>query len=267
MDEAELLGDRIAIISEGKLQCCGTSLFLKNALGEGNNLTLVKDTIQIELDIAEHRREFERDREQFLSEHAPDLLASTLSSSNQNGDTGGGDSSESESTNKDEQQQLQVSDEFIEELVHRNCQRELLQFVKSYIPTAVLKEDTLREYQLVIPLEERANSTYWNMFKALEENQRRLRVSSYGIHDVSLEEIFIKAVQLKSKNEEKKEQEKQQRQPKQSSSRRLLRANNNDMYRPIPSEEETANNNNNSSDNDDHNESSLTSINLINIKV
>ena len=48
MDEAELLGDRIAIISNGHLQCCGTALFLKNALGEGNHLTVVKDLNKIE---------------------------------------------------------------------------------------------------------------------------------------------------------------------------------------------------------------------------
>ena len=44
MDEADLLGDRIAIISRGKLRCCGTSLFLKTNLGSGYYLTLVKDT-------------------------------------------------------------------------------------------------------------------------------------------------------------------------------------------------------------------------------
>lgn len=30
MDEAEVLGDRIAILSHGQLQSCGSSLFLKN---------------------------------------------------------------------------------------------------------------------------------------------------------------------------------------------------------------------------------------------
>ena len=29
MDEADLLGDRIAIMGDGKLRCCGSSLFLK----------------------------------------------------------------------------------------------------------------------------------------------------------------------------------------------------------------------------------------------
>ena len=33
MVEAEILGDRKAIISKGSLQACGTSLFLKNRYG------------------------------------------------------------------------------------------------------------------------------------------------------------------------------------------------------------------------------------------
>ena len=42
MDEADILGDRIAIISNGQLKCCGTSLFLKSTFGEGYHLALVK---------------------------------------------------------------------------------------------------------------------------------------------------------------------------------------------------------------------------------
>jgi ATP-binding cassette subfamily A (ABC1) protein 3 len=34
MDEADLLGDRIAIMAEGQVQCCGSSLFLKKKYGE-----------------------------------------------------------------------------------------------------------------------------------------------------------------------------------------------------------------------------------------
>uniref|UniRef100_A0A670ZUT2 P-type phospholipid transporter n=1 Tax=Pseudonaja textilis TaxID=8673 RepID=A0A670ZUT2_PSETE len=47
MDEADILGDRIAIISNGKLCCVGSSLFLKNQLGTGYYLTLVKKDISI----------------------------------------------------------------------------------------------------------------------------------------------------------------------------------------------------------------------------
>jgi len=41
MDEADLLGDRIAIISEGQLRCCGSSMFLKKQFACGYYLTLV----------------------------------------------------------------------------------------------------------------------------------------------------------------------------------------------------------------------------------
>ncbi|KAL8128675.1 hypothetical protein V2J09_017830 [Rumex salicifolius] len=42
MDEAEVLGDRIAIMANGSLRCCGSSLFLKHQYGVGYTLTLVK---------------------------------------------------------------------------------------------------------------------------------------------------------------------------------------------------------------------------------
>ncbi|XP_076054127.1 phospholipid-transporting ATPase ABCA3-like [Oratosquilla oratoria] len=43
MEEADLLGDRIAIMAGGVLQCCGSSLFLKKKYGAGYRLTIVKD--------------------------------------------------------------------------------------------------------------------------------------------------------------------------------------------------------------------------------
>ena len=42
MDEADILGDRIGIMSGGELMCLGSSLFLKNRFGVGYNLTMVK---------------------------------------------------------------------------------------------------------------------------------------------------------------------------------------------------------------------------------
>lgn len=34
MDEADLLGDRIAIMAEGVVKCCGSSMFLKKLFGK-----------------------------------------------------------------------------------------------------------------------------------------------------------------------------------------------------------------------------------------
>nr|XP_023023597.1 ATP-binding cassette sub-family A member 3-like [Leptinotarsa decemlineata] len=42
MDEADLLGDRIAIMADGELQCCGSSFFLKKKYGAGYRLIMEK---------------------------------------------------------------------------------------------------------------------------------------------------------------------------------------------------------------------------------
>ncbi|XP_062036907.1 ATP-binding cassette sub-family A member 17-like [Lepus europaeus] len=42
MDEADLLGDRIAIMAKGELQCCGSPMFLKQKYGAGYYITLLK---------------------------------------------------------------------------------------------------------------------------------------------------------------------------------------------------------------------------------
>ncbi len=43
MDEADFLGDRIAIMSKGELRCCGSPLFLKSKYGSGYNLVITRN--------------------------------------------------------------------------------------------------------------------------------------------------------------------------------------------------------------------------------
>ena len=43
MEEADVLADRIAIMSQGKLRCCGSSLFLKSRYGVGYYLVMVRN--------------------------------------------------------------------------------------------------------------------------------------------------------------------------------------------------------------------------------
>ena len=42
MDEADYLGDRIAIMGEGQIMTCGTPSFLKSKYGVGYSLNIVK---------------------------------------------------------------------------------------------------------------------------------------------------------------------------------------------------------------------------------
>ncbi|XP_024416312.2 phospholipid-transporting ATPase ABCA3-like [Desmodus rotundus] len=43
MDEADILGDRIAIMVKGSLRCCGSSLFLRKTYGVGYHIVMVKE--------------------------------------------------------------------------------------------------------------------------------------------------------------------------------------------------------------------------------
>jgi ABC-type multidrug transport system ATPase subunit len=44
LDEAEVLADRVAIVDQGELVCCGSPLYLKNLYGVGYQLALETDT-------------------------------------------------------------------------------------------------------------------------------------------------------------------------------------------------------------------------------
>ena len=46
MDEADLLGDRIVIMSEGKVECAGSPMFLKHRYGVGYQLTMEKEQVK-----------------------------------------------------------------------------------------------------------------------------------------------------------------------------------------------------------------------------
>lgn len=53
MDEADQLGDRIAIMAKGQVRCCGSSLFLKSRYGVGYTMTVTK-TVSDEVASADH---------------------------------------------------------------------------------------------------------------------------------------------------------------------------------------------------------------------
>lgn len=47
MEEADVLGDRIAVIVDGEFKCIGTPLYLKNNYGDGYRITLVTDPTKV----------------------------------------------------------------------------------------------------------------------------------------------------------------------------------------------------------------------------
>lgn len=52
MDEAEVLADRVAILKEGRLQCCGSVLFLKQQFGLGYNITVMVEKLEEDSEVS-----------------------------------------------------------------------------------------------------------------------------------------------------------------------------------------------------------------------
>ncbi|XP_026876278.2 phospholipid-transporting ATPase ABCA1a [Electrophorus electricus] len=164
MDEADILGDRIAIISHGKLCCVGSSLFLKTQLGTGYYLTLVKRDFDVSLTSC-------RNSSSTVSYSKPSLKKED-SVSESSSDAGLGSDHESETT------AIDVS--LISSVIFK------------HVPTARLVEDLGHELFYVLPYEAAKDGAFVELFHELDDRLIDLGISSYGISDTTLEEIFLK---------------------------------------------------------------------------
>ncbi|XP_075632749.1 phospholipid-transporting ATPase ABCA7 [Balearica regulorum gibbericeps] len=160
MDEAELLGDRTAIISQGRLCCCGSPLFLKARLGTGYHLTLVK-------------------REQVGTGSntipVPGTTKKDSSDSEYSSDTGLGSERGSEASTMDVAQ--------------------LSALIQKLVPGSRLMEDIGHEVVFVLPYSGAKDGAFADLFRELDAHLGELGISSYGISDTTLEEIFLKVAQ------------------------------------------------------------------------
>uniref|UniRef100_A0A3Q1K4G3 ABC transporter domain-containing protein n=1 Tax=Anabas testudineus TaxID=64144 RepID=A0A3Q1K4G3_ANATE len=156
MDEADILGDRIAIISSGKLRCCGSSLFLKKCFGSGYYLTLVRD--RAEKMTAQRNGIMQR---QAKEEQEHPLRASP--------DDGIGSQTWS---NSDPSADLTA----------------VGQLVRRHIPEAVFLECIGQEITYVLPYGGARDGTFALLFQELDLAMGNLGLTSYGISDTTLEE-------------------------------------------------------------------------------
>ncbi|XP_051260057.1 retinal-specific phospholipid-transporting ATPase ABCA4-like isoform X1 [Dicentrarchus labrax] len=159
MDEADLLSDRIAIISKGQLHCCGSPLFLKNCFGVGFYLTLVRRMKDIK------KRENDCDC-------ASDCSCSCSICTKYK------DQSQNQSQHLD--RVLDGDIDSITTLIHH------------HVPDAKLIETIGQELTYLLPNKGFKHRAYASLFRELEETLGDMGLSSFGISDTSLEEIFIK---------------------------------------------------------------------------
>uniref|UniRef100_A0A8C4U2G4 ATP-binding cassette sub-family A member 2 n=1 Tax=Falco tinnunculus TaxID=100819 RepID=A0A8C4U2G4_FALTI len=135
MDEADLLGDRIAIISHGKLKCCGSPLFLKSTYGDGYKLTVCSPSAT-----------------EPGQPHSPPAHSSVSPCS-----------------------EPRVS-----------------QFIKKYVASCLLISDTNTELSYILPSEAVKKGCFERLFQHLEQSLEELDLTSFGLMDTTLEEVFLK---------------------------------------------------------------------------
>ncbi|XP_075953776.1 retinal-specific phospholipid-transporting ATPase ABCA4-like isoform X3 [Anarhichas minor] len=159
MDEADLLSDRIAIISKGQLHCCGSPLFLKNCFGVGFYLTLVRQMKDLK------KKENDCDC-------ASDCSCSCSMCTRYK------DQPQNQSQHLD--RALDGDIDNITSLIHH------------HVPEAKLIEMIGQELTYLLPNKGFKHRAYASLFRELEETLADMGLSSFGISDTSLEEIFIK---------------------------------------------------------------------------
>ncbi|CAG0880411.1 unnamed protein product [Darwinula stevensoni] len=170
MDEAEILGDRIAILSQGKLKCIGSPLFLKTALGSGYTLRLVRKQQSME-DSAEGR---------FLNAAAAEIADEQLT----------------EFLRKN-YPDAQLVEKVGLEIIY------LLPWNKNRI---LQQQESLRGSVRNPKMEREDMKRLYSLLLALDENLNELGISNYGISDTKLEEVFLKITRQDEEEEDVTEQ-------------------------------------------------------------
>uniref|UniRef100_A0A3Q1AP80 P-type phospholipid transporter n=1 Tax=Amphiprion ocellaris TaxID=80972 RepID=A0A3Q1AP80_AMPOC len=184
MDEAELLGDRIAIISQGKLCCCGSPLFLKSRLGSGYYLTVVK-----------------REGMDTSTPSNSSICTSTSISTNKlesslSEDTGLG-SEESSSCDTVWCIRTFCKSQFNVRLfiISMSDLAALLALVQHHIPGARLVEESRSEAVINVPQTAAKDSSLALFLSDLDQKHTELGIKSYGLSDSTLEEIFLRVAE------------------------------------------------------------------------
>uniref|UniRef100_A0A452QWJ1 ATP binding cassette subfamily A member 7 n=1 Tax=Ursus americanus TaxID=9643 RepID=A0A452QWJ1_URSAM len=160
LDEAELLGDRVAVVAGGRLCCCGSPLFLRCHLGSGYYLTLAKVP--------------------------PSLAASSKTGS------------QGPAAPLPKGTRLPAAPAPLTQPppapVHPGAPG-LLSLVQRLVPGARLVEELPHELVMALPYSGAADGSFARLFCELDQRLAELGLLGYGISDTSLEEIFLKVVE------------------------------------------------------------------------
>lgn len=184
MDEADILGDRIAIMAEGRLRCAGGSLFLKKTYGVGYQLTIEKASVKdckakqrILLSKSDSDDEIIYD-EDFYKDSPPKQMKSPAPSTVAD-----------EFSNEEEEIIFERIDSKDDSEKSDSIEDTIKATVFDAVPDAALLTDVGTEISFQLPMG--AASQFVPMFEGLDQHVDNGRITSYGISITTLDEVFL----------------------------------------------------------------------------
>ncbi|CAM4887474.1 unnamed protein product [Rotaria socialis] len=165
LDEADLLCDRLAIISSGELQCVGTTMHLKHKYGEGYNLIVELTSVSDELEIQKQQQHTNSTNNTIY----PNSIELNIINPNTNSST--------------------------------RFER-LTAFLKSSMPDLRIKEQHGDQIVYVILDDAEHTKIFPKILSDLDENKTNYHIKSYGLSNSSLEQVFLRVANEKKCTED-----------------------------------------------------------------
>ena len=160
-------GDRIAIISQGSLLCCGSFEYLRHKYGRGHRLTLVTRSLE------EHK-----------SPEPPRSFTVTADIEDVDSDLPA-DSTDQPHPSTPTQLDLPRPSS------PQDPKQKVMEFIKDQIVGAELMENRGRELHVLLPLLQARPRALAQLFAELDHNKDDLGVTSYGMTACSMEEVGV----------------------------------------------------------------------------
>ncbi|CAF1011818.1 unnamed protein product [Rotaria sordida] len=168
LDEADLLSDRLAIISSGELQCVGTTMHLKHKYGEGYNLI-------VELISTEDENKLRKQQQQQQQADSINNILDPISI------------------------ELNINNSNTNSLKRFEP---LTEFLKSYMSDIRIKEEHGDQITYIIIDNTEHTKIFPKMLADLDENQTKYYIKNYGLSNSSLEQVFLRVADEKKRTED-----------------------------------------------------------------
>ena len=196
MEEAEILGDRVAVLKKGTLQVVGSCTELHNKFGAGYILVITRpihgdkmcheDALQeLELSI----QNYVKKAEQVMESEEAEKIAREVAQNWKDNLPPPKNPVLKKSIAK-AAQEVEVSK--IREINQEKCDpKKILALLKTFVPEADILDFTPEQatFEFILPFD--ARSTFANMFEELEKCKEQFGFDQFGISAPTLQEVFL----------------------------------------------------------------------------